>query len=242
MLAGAGCTDVSGGGGDPGEQGPRELLILIYDRSMSVSEHQLAHAEEVTGGLVEQLGHSDRIVAMEVLERGLEDPPNRWSQVVPERQFQDRSAQRDSVGRARFLRDVRQYLGQYADPEDREPREGNNILATMHLVQEEMDSYSDYHPRLVVFSDMLQDGHDIDMEGLADMPSDNWIPTEVERGGLPDLNGLCVVVVGARDDLRSNREIRDWWLEYFEATGADLRVDNWKHRPVSLPTEPCPGG
>ena len=241
LLVAAGCTDISGGG--PAEEsGARELLIVVYDRSMSISDHQLEHAEDVTRDLVDQLDHGDRVVAMDVLERGLDDAPRRWSQEVPDRRFHDREAERDSVRRSRFLRDVRQYLERYTDAADRGSRDGNNILATMHLVQEELDSYSDHRPRLVIFSDMLQDGYEIAMEGLADMPSDDWIPTEVERGGLPDLDDLCVVVVGARDDLRSNRAIRDWWIEYFEATGADLRVDNWKHRPASLPTEPCPAG
>lgn len=241
LLLAGGCTDLSRGGDGGPEQGQRELLILVYDRSSSVSDHQLVHAEEVTGNLVRQLDHGDRIVALDVLEGDLDEAPNRWSQTVPERQFHNRQAQRDSVSKTRFLRDARQYLARYTDSEDRNGRQGNNILSTMHLVQEEMEAHPDHNPRLVIFSDMLQDGHRIDMEGLQQMPSDDWIDIELERGGLPELEGLCVVVVGARDDLRSTRAVRDWWLEYFEATGAALREGNWRHRPVDLPQDPCPG-
>ena len=79
------------------------------------------------------------------------------------------------------------------------------------------------------------------MEGLVRMPPDNWVQTQVERGTLPNLEGLCVVVVGARNDTRASQIVREFWEEYFEATGATLRDGNYSYRPVRLPERPCPG-
>ena len=61
------------------------------------------------------------------------------------------------------------------------------------------------------------------------------------NGMLPDLRGLCVVVVGARVDTEAAQRVKKFWIDYFEQTGATLRDENYMHRPVSVPAEPCPG-
>ena len=60
-------------------------------------------------------------------------------------------------------------------------------------------------------------------------------------GMLPDLRGLCVVIVGARVDTESAQRVKKFWIDYFEATGATLNGENYMHRPVSVPSGPCPG-
>jgi hypothetical protein len=35
--------------------------------------------------------------------------------------------------------------------------------------------------------------------------------------------------------------VKTFWSDYFEATGASLFDHNYSLRPVSLPTDPCPG-
>lgn len=244
LFAGAACTDLSraDGGSAENNEGPPQLLILVYDRSTSVTEHQLEHAQELASERIGELDHGDRIVAIELLRQSLAEEPDRWSQRVPEREYQNRDMVRDSVTRTRFLRDVQDYLARFADPEDRDDIDGTDILSTMHLVEEEIRAYPDHEPTLVLFSDMLQANRVMNMEGLVRMPSDNWVQTQASRGTLPDLSGLCVVVVGARKDTRASQIVRTFWTDYFEVTGADLREDNYTHRPVRLPHGPCPGG
>jgi hypothetical protein len=66
---------------------------------------------------------------------------------VPEREFQNRVMQRDSVSRARFLQDARDYLRRYTDPEGRENFMGTDILSTLFDVAEEIRAFPDTRPR-----------------------------------------------------------------------------------------------
>ena len=88
---------------------------------------------------------------------------------------------------------------------------------------------------------MLQSGSEIEMEGLRRMPGDDWIESRKTSGRLPDLSGVCVVVIGGRIDTETGQRVKGFWSEYFKATGANLYDHNYSLRPVTLPTDPCPG-
>lgn len=216
-----------------------ELLVLLYDRSSSIMEHELAHFQELTRQRLGLLHHGDHIVALEFLEQSLDEEPRRWSQAVPEREYPDRVMQRDSVNHARFVQDARDYLGQYTDPEDRDDMLGTDILSTLHLVAAEVAAYPDHRATVVLFSDMLQANPLMNMEALVRMPSADWVERQASAGTLPDLGGACVVVVGARVDTPAGQRVRSFWEEYFEATNADLRPSNYQHRGVRLAETPC---
>jgi hypothetical protein len=237
LLAGA-C------GGDPPPAPPEdgrqaELLILVYDRSSSISEHELEHYQEATRSRLNDLHHGDHLVAFEILEQSLAESPTRWASSVPEREFSDRVMQRDSVTRARYLQDARDYLTRFTNSEDREPAMGTDILSTLHLVANEVAGYPEHRATVVLFSDMLQANEVMNMEGLVRMPSANWIQNEANAGTLPDLSGVCVVVVGARVDTQASQRVRAFWEEYFETTGATLLDRNYQYRAVRIPARPC---
>ena len=77
------------------------------------------------------------------------------------------------------------------------------------------------------------------MEGLTRMPPPGWVEREMANRTLPDLSGLCVYVIGARVDTRQSQHVKDFWQEYFEATGATFESRNYTLRPVELPEHPC---
>jgi hypothetical protein len=218
-----------------------ELLVFVYDRSNSIQEHELTHARDLTRQRVSVLDHGDRIVAIDLLQQSLEEEPRRWSLQVPEREFPGREMRSDSVSKARFLQDVRDYIGTFSEPEGRENIGGTDILSTLHLVASELRAVRDHRATLVIYSDMLQANQGMNMEGLLRMPPANWVETEMSRGTLPDLTGLCVVAVGARSDTRAAQTVKAFWMEYFQATGATLLDQNYVYRPVTLPERACPG-
>lgn len=223
-----------------GERVP-DLLVFVFDRSTSVKTHELEHARDLTRERIGRLEHGDRIVAIELLRHSLDEEPRRWSQRVPDRQYPDLRVRRDSVAEARFIQDAREYIRQFSDPDDRDHIDGTDILSTLHLVAAELQAYPDYRPTLVLYSDMLQANREMNMEGLIRMPPENWVRTRASAGLLPDLSGLCVVVVGARNDTRASQIVLDFWREYFEVTGAILKEWNYRYRPVKIPERPCPG-
>lgn len=236
-----------GGSGGPrihaaeGEYRPPELVAFVYDRSGSMSDYQLELAHKLTTRRLTHLRHGDRIAALGMLQRSLEEPPERWSQQVPEREFPDREMIQDSVTRTRFIRDASAYLRKFTDPGDRESITGTDVLSTLHDLSAVIRGYPKHQPVVYIFSDMLQSTPGIEMEGLRKMPGRSWIRRAEQSGKLPGLDGACVVVIGARTDTNAGQRVKEFWEAYFEAAGAKLLDSNYTLRPVRLPVDPCEG-
>lgn len=237
-----GAPEASSAGGEAGTEltrTPPVLVVFMYDRSTSISGSQLEIARQLTNERIRKLDHGDRIAAHQILQLSLEEPPMRWSETVPARQFTEQTMARDSVTRARFLQDAQDYLRAFTDSTSREDINGTDILSTLHDVAADLRAAGNRRATLYIFSDMLQSNRVINMEGLARMPPPNWVEREKADGTLPDLSGLCVFVAGARVDTDAGQRVKAFWDEYFEATGATLMDQNYTLRPVSLPTQPC---
>lgn len=240
LILGAACT--GGAAADKeDDSGPRRLAMFVFDRSTSIEDYQLELAQKLANDRISALRHGDHIAAFQVLQLSLAEPPRRWSQSVPRREFDRMEVARDSITLARFLRDAKDYLRPFSQPEERDNITGTDLLSTLHDVGEEIRAHPEHAPTLYLFSDMLQSNRMIDMEGLRRMPRDGWVQAAAANGMLPDLRGLCVVVVGARVDTEAAQRVKKFWIDYFEATGATLSDENYMHRPVSLPAGPCPG-
>jgi len=218
---------------------PPELVIFVYDRSTSIPEHTLRLASQLTQDRILELKHGDRIAGMQLLQMSLEEAPQRWSESLPNREVEGHEIMRDSISRARFLMDANVLLGRLADPAGREDINGTDILSTLHDVAAEVQAYANYVATLYLFTDMLQSNRQIDMEGLRRMPPAGWVEETKRDGRLPDLTGLCVVVVGARVDTEAAQRVKSFWTEYFGTTGANLLDRNYVLRPVRLPSAPC---
>jgi len=243
LLGGCGTPEGNAAAGE-GEGGTiarstPELAVFVYDRSSSIEDHQLMLARDLTNDRIRKLDHGDRIAAHELLQLSLDEPPKRWSETVPQRQWTEQQMTRDSVIRTRFLRDAQDYLVVFTDTAGRSDIDGTDILSTMHDVAADLQAAPNRAAVLYVFSDMLQSTRTIDMEGLRKMPPASWVAQQADNGTLPNLTGLCVVVVGARVDTEASQRVKDFWDEYFEATGAELLDRNYTLRPVTLPEHPC---
>jgi hypothetical protein len=214
-------------------------VIFVFDRSTSIPNHTLGLAAQLTNQRLDEMDHGDRVAAMQLLQLSLAEPPRRWAQHVPERELADQEIMRDSVSRSRFLRDAKILLTQFSDSAGRTNIDGTDILSTLHDVGEELRAYRDHETILYLFSDMLQSNRAVDMEGLRQMPPAGWVAEADAQGMLPDLTGLCVMVVGARVDTRVAQQVKAFWSEYFQTTGATLLDRNYTLRPVRLPTNPC---
>ncbi len=242
LLAACGTPEASSAGGEGGTEltrTPPELVVFVYDRSTSISGTQLEIARQLTNERIRKLDHGDRIAAHQLLQMSLDEAPQRWSETVPTREFTDRAMASDSVSRARFLQDAQDYLISYTDSTAREDIGGTDILSTLHDVAADVRAAGGRSATLYLFSDMLQANRQMNMEGLARMPPSDWVETEQAKGTLPDLSGLCVVVIGARVDTDLGQRVKAFWDEYFEATGATLLDRNYTLRPVTLPEHPC---
>lgn len=242
VLAVAAATGCGDGTAEARETDrPPVLAVFVYDRSGSVTDHQLELARRLTAERVLALDHGDRIVGMELLEASLAEPVRRWSQQVPARQNPGLRTPGDSAARIRFLRDARDYMRTFTDTATRNPRRGTDVLSTLHDVAADLRAHPDHRAVLYLFSDMLQANREMNFERPGGRPETGWVGRASEEGKLPDLGGLCVAVVGARVDTDRGQAVKAFWREYFEATGAVLRERDYTLRPVRLPEGPCGG-
>ncbi len=242
LLAGCGTSEgTAAGGGEANEitSTAPQLVVFAFDRSTSISGNQLEIARQLTNERLRKLDHGDRIAAHQLLQLSLEEPPQRWTQDVPAREFLEHELASDSTSRTRFLQDAQDYLISFTDSTGRENINGTDILSTLHDIAADLRAAQGRDAVLYLFSDMLQSNRTIDMEGLRAMPPANWVRRSKAAGTLPDLTGLCVVAVGARVDTNAAQRVKRFWDEYFEATGAIFEDANYMLRPVTLPEHPC---
>lgn len=233
--AAAEAADTGTAGTTAGAPEP-ELVIFVFDRSASVPDFTLTLARDLTERRLAELAHGDRIAAVQVLQRSRDEPPRRWSQDIPARGGE---SPRDSAMRADFLRDARLFLADFTDTT--EPREilETDLLSTFHDVTEELWTFEGRRATAYLFSDMLQSNPRMNMEE-GSVPSEEWVRDAASGAALPELAGLCVVVIGAGSDTERGRAVREFWEAYFRAAGATLRAENYLLRPPRLPDDPCP--
>jgi len=245
ILALAGCGGGQGAAsssaaGEAAGARTRQLVVFVFDRSGSIPDYKLELARRLTDQRISELTFGDRIAALEVLQLSLAEPPRRWSQPVPRREFPDRRSERDSVTLARFLTDAQDYLRAFSDTADRSGITGTDILSTLHDVAAEVRGWPGYRPVVYLFSDMMQANRQVNME-RGEIPGREWVEREARAGTLPDLGGACVMVVGARVDTDEAQRVKAFWDAYFRATNAVLLDRNYALRPVRLPERPCEG-
>lgn len=251
VAAVAGGALASTGCGDVVPPAHRELLaaeaartpehvLFVFDRSGSIKPETLDRSRVLMNQRIGALTHGDQLTVMELLQRSLAEPPKRWSQPIPARERTDMVLPGDSVSRARFLRDAVSLLENFADSTGRHLITGTDILSTMHDIAADFDATPDHAKTLILFSDMLQSTPDIEMEGARRMPGSQWVFKSAAGGRLPDLTGVCVYVVGGRVDTNHGQNVKNFWKQYFDATGATLYDRNYSLRPVEIPTsDPC---
>lgn len=101
---------------------------------------------------------------------------------------------------------------------------------------------------LLVFSDMLEQSkrYNFDSERLTDKRISEIIARERKDGHLPDLKGVRVWVAGATASAGGSRrvnpekiyQIRNFWLAYFKASGADLSKNHYAATLVDFRLHP----
>jgi hypothetical protein len=77
-------------------------------------------------------------------------------------------------------------------------------------------------------SDMLQSTPDVDMEKAGGVPPRAWITEREAQRRLPDLHDACIVIAGAEVSTPRGARVRQFWEDYFRATGAHLPQENYR--------------
>jgi hypothetical protein len=233
----AGCGD-----SDPVDARPPRQTVVAVDLSGSQTQQSLQDSREFVGKLIDQLSYGDQFVLIEMSRSGVHGEMKRMVDSVPalaDPTFVSSVDEDNLDGTKEAMRSLVPILfdstlvGRILQ---------TDIFATLHTVSEYVRDKGGRPTTLVLLSDMLQSANGIEMEQLRRMPGPQWIAQQKSRGTLPDLAGVCVVVVGADDSTPEGVEVKRFWVEYMKAAGADLRDSNYRLLATGVGDVSCGAG
>lgn len=104
-----------------------------------------------------------------------------------------------------------------------------DIFGSIYIAERVFKTYDGKKKVLVIMSDMIQDSSNYHFNHTRFTPKkiEKIIALEKKRG-LPDLQGVRVYVIGAKArSTQRMQELKNFWIEYFNSCGAELRNENY---------------
>ncbi|HET6948291.1 MAG TPA: hypothetical protein VFJ45_10825 [bacterium] len=122
-------------------------------------------------------------------------------------------------------------------------RTGTNVMDALQLAERVFSAFEGTQRVLVIFSDMIEQSrrYDFSRENLTSARITQIVEGERSAGRLPSLENVNVCVVGAgaakSGGISSERflAIREFWLQYFKAAGAQLPKDRYGSALLKCP-------
>jgi hypothetical protein len=114
--------------------------------------------------------------------------------------------------------------------------QSTDIVGTLYRAADYAKASRNRGTTLLLLSDMINESADMRMVNQQDIPRDQWIQRLAAAKRIPQLNGVCVVVVGADVSSARGAAIRDFWDKYFQAAGTRVSPDNYRNM-ISDPSE-----
>lgn len=234
LLAATACSDSAGAGAaeenaDATLPAPR-TVVAVVDFSGSQTSHSVREARTYLEKVVNDLGHGDRLVLLEMYRSGPRDSVGEFVRDMPEpiRPGAITSYDRRELDAAR--RGILNALPIFFDPALVRSAPTTDLLTTLHIAAEHLRDANGREKELLILSDMLQSTSRFEFENARRMPDDDWITEQERQSLLPSLEGTCVVVIGADHTTPVGQRVHRFWTEYFGAAGASLEAGNYRLR------------
>lgn len=220
-LSGCGTTD---------GQTPAPLAhqwIVAADLSASRNSSQLRESKAFVDSLPKVAANGDRITLLRVRERVLADSSFQWTHDIPAVAHGGPASASDSLDLEDARRELVAETSVLFDPQVQGRLQGTDLFATLFRVADLIRADHTRKTTLILLSDMLQSTHDVDME--RSVLDTTWVTDRLAMHLLPDLIGLCVVVLGVDVSTARGEHLRQFWRAYFRAAGADYRDSNFRN-------------
>jgi hypothetical protein len=227
-----------GGGPDRPPAAPPETrqYVVVVDLSGSITAQERSSNQDLLAAFTGTLGFGDRLVVMDAHARGRRDTRPPLVLEIPAPVFGGQPTADDSLTRAEAARMAQPLIQQVlAAP----VANGTDLFATLHSVAERVREAPGRKSTLVLMSDMLQCAGEVCMEREGGIPDSTFVASLKSRGALPRLDGTCVVVVGADASTFAGQRARDFWIDYFEAAGAQLRPEKYSYQVIGPESLVC---
>lgn len=204
--------------------GARQLIVAA-DISPSQSQEVLQGHAALAAELVTQLSFGDRLVVLQVRDKGVSAADQGRSLTAPVPRHGDKVLSSDRRKLEAFRKTAVQMTKEVIDPAKSHALHNTDLLATLHIAGQYVQDKGNRRPVIVIMSDMLQTVGGVNFEKQAP-PDARWIAQQKAAGLIPDLRGACVIVVGADVSTTRALQIRKFWEAYFRA--ANARVEQYR--------------
>ena len=211
------------------------LVVAVVDFSGSLTSHATRDAQAYLRTVVEGLDFGDRLVLLEMYRSGARDSVGKFVQDMPRARRTDAITSYDRRELNAAKRGVLDALQVFFDPRFVGSVRTTDVLTTLHIAAEYLRDARERQKELLILSDMLQSTRTFEFEGARRMPPDGWVDAQDAAGLVPELDGACVVVVGADPTTAQGQRVRAFWGDWFAAAGADFQARNYRARaPVDV--------
>jgi hypothetical protein len=199
-------------------------LILAADISPSQPQAVLLGHAELASALVTRLSFGDRLVVLQVRDKGVSAADKGRSLTAPTARNTRKVLSSDRRQLTAFHKTAVQMTKEVIDPEKSKALQNTDLMSTLQIAGQYVQD-GGRRPVIVIMSDMLQTVGKYNFEKETP-PGHDWIIAQKNAGLIPDLRGACVVVVGADVTTPRALQIRDFWQAYFRA--ANARVEQYR--------------
>jgi hypothetical protein len=212
----------------PGERAfrrPRQTIVAV-DLSNSQDIAKRKASRDFAAQVADSVSFGDDVMFMEMNRSGVSAALKRYPVSVllpPDSTFVSSSDRAKLAGTKDGLRQVTALL--FEDTTRKILH--TDVLSTLFTAGEHVRLSKTRPSTLILLSDMLQSDGGIEMEGARRMPPPGWIAQHQANHTIADLNGVCVVVVGADASTAAGARVFGFWEAYFKAAGADFRKKNY---------------
>lgn len=235
IAAALSCSNGSSTGRDTKPYEPKAVVVL-FDMSESTNDERTRKFyAECFDHIVDSLHPGDAIVGGWITDNSASEPdlPVNRELVEPEksgRSLYDKAKELEARRKTKeFAEEIRKVMAQALASQPRKIIH-TDILGSVEQASRVFKSYPRSRRDLVIVSDMIQDTteFDFDTENLAPDRITSLVNRLSAERRIPDLMGTVVYAVGARHrDEKRSRMIRDFWMAFFRAAGADLTLERY---------------
>ncbi|HEU4882922.1 MAG TPA: hypothetical protein VFT45_11765 [Longimicrobium sp.] len=204
-------------------------FVVAVDLSTSLTATERASHEALLHALVAELNYGDRLVLLKTHAAGIRDTSTARMVTMPTpRGTHPLQREKDELELARQTADL-YVTSLFKTP----PINGSDLFATMHSAGERAREATGGRKVLVVLSDMLQCTTAVCMEQAGGLPDSAWIAGQKQQGLVPQLDGVCVSIVGVDATTAQGVSVREFWRHYFQTAGAEFNPQRYVHSASS---------
>ena len=221
MTSGCGGTAIAKPPVIPGHQ-----YIVGIDLSASRSRQAVDESRRLLDDLVDtKLVNGDQLVLLEMYG-GVTSSRHQWMDTVPGTRTPGKISPLDRHHLDEFKQQAHQVVDAVFKAAAATKIESTDIFGTLSRASDYAKASSGRRSTVVLLSDMENSTSEVEMEHT--VPSREWIASRKAEKRLPDLSQVCVVVSGAGTMTAHGAKIRDFWVDYFGQTGAELPAANYR--------------